>query len=213
MSTTQNLSLQVYAQDGTPIPPTVSRERLFDLVSAAYERAGTGPLDRDAIDIELYDVADKAACSLLRDRWNDDFPIAAYLELLSAVAALRDVLGFDPTPTGREVLDWSENLGQKLGSQIDGPTSPFSVQFVNGPYRGAVLSIPGVIAPPDTGPAVTLTLPIAWGDTADPGRGEARYQREPAADEGLWLYRLYGDVREDARPHITCPATSDQVGA
>ncbi|MER6616305.1 hypothetical protein [Streptomyces xantholiticus] len=209
MSTTQNVSLQFYAQDGTPIPPSVSRERLLDLVRAAYARGGNH-LNRDDVDIELAEVADKAACSLLRDRWNDDFPIAAYLELLSAVAALRAVLGFDPTPTAPEVLQWSENLGEQLASEVDGPTAPFYVRFVNGPYSGAILSTPGA---PDMGPAATLTLPIAWGDTADPGRGEARYWRDPAADEGLWLYRLDGDVREDSRPHITLPATSDQVGA
>ena len=208
MSTTPNVFLQVYAQDGTPIPPTVSREYLLDLARGAYERGGTH-LERGDVDIELAEVADKAACSLLRDRWNDDFPTAAYLELLSAVAALRAVLGFDATPTSREVLDWSDRLGERLGKEVDGPTAPFYVKFANGPYRGAVLSVPGV---PDMGPAATLTLPIAWGDTADPGRGEALYRRDEAADEGLWLYRLAGDVREDARPHITLPSEPDQGG-
>ncbi|MGX1268051.1 hypothetical protein [Streptomyces phaeoluteigriseus] len=113
MSTTQNVSLQVYAPDGTPISPAVSREHLLDLARGAYERAGTH-LERGDIDIELAEVADKAACSLLRDRWNDDFPIAAYVELLTAVAALRAVFGFDPTPTAREVTDWSEKLGEHL---------------------------------------------------------------------------------------------------
>lgn len=213
MSTTQKLPLQIYAADGTPLRTTVSREHLLDLVSAAYARGGTGPLEHDTIDIELAEVADKAACSLLRDRWNDDFPIAAYDDLLSVVAALRAVLGFDPTPTALEVLQWSDNLGEQLGDAIGGPTSPFYVKFVNGPYQGAILSIPGTLTPPDMGPAGTLTLPIAWGDTADPGRGQAEYRRDPAADEGLWLYRLDADVREDSRPHITLPSAADQVGA
>ncbi|MFK0159168.1 hypothetical protein ACIQVK_44745 [Streptomyces sp. NPDC090493] len=212
MSTTDNLSLQFYAADGTPLPAAVSREHLLDLARGAYERGGTH-LERGDVDIELAEAADKAACSLLRDRWNDDFPIAAYVELLTTVAALRAVLGFDPTPTAREVLDWAEKLGERLGSELEGPTSPFFVKFANGPYRGAVLSVPGTLVMPNMGPAGTLTLPIAWGDTLDPGRGEARYQRDAAADEGLWLYRLDGDVREDARPHITLPAASDQVGA
>jgi hypothetical protein len=206
VSTTQNLSLQGYAPDGTPIQPPVSRDHLLGLVAAVYERSGTGPLDNDTIDIELAEVADKAACSLLRDRWKDDFPIAAYLELLTMVAALRAVLGFDPTPTAPEVLQWSKNLGTQLGSESDGPSSPLYVKFVNGPYRGAVLSVPGVLT---AGPAVVLTLPIAWGDTADPGRGQARYRRDPAPDDGLWPYRLDRDVREDARPHIT--PSSDQA--
>ncbi|MFC9534432.1 hypothetical protein ACFT38_28395 [Streptomyces sp. NPDC056975] len=163
------------------------------------------------MDIELAEVADKAACSLLRDRWDDAFPIAAYVELLTAVAALRAVLGFDPTPTAREVFDWSEKLGERLGDGVDGPASFCFIRFANGPYKGAVLRVPGA---PSLGPAATLTLPVAWGDTADPGRGEARYQRDvEATDDGLWLYRLDGDVREDARPHITLSATSDLVGA
>ncbi|MFE4579378.1 hypothetical protein [Streptomyces chartreusis] len=212
MSTT-NLSLQIYAADGTPLRATVSREHLLALVRGAYERGGTVLVDRVDVDIELAEAADKAACSLLRDRWNEDFPIAAYVELLKTVAALRAVLSFDPTPTAQEVLDWAEILGERLGGEIDGPTSPFYVRFVDGPYSGAILKVPGTLTLPDMGPAATLTLPIAWGDTADPGRGEARYQRDPAADESLWLYRLDGDVREDARPHITLPSTTDQAGA
>ncbi|MFI7415331.1 hypothetical protein ACIBU0_42525 [Streptomyces sp. NPDC049627] len=211
MSTTQNLSIQVYAPDGTPIPSTVSREHLLDLARGAYERGGTH-LTRGDIDIELAEAADKAACSLLRDRWNDDFPIAAYVELLTTVAALRAVLGFDPTPTAREVTDWAEKLGERLGGEIDGPASLSFIKFANGPYKGAVLRVPGAA---DQGPAAALTLPIAWGDTAEPGHGEARYERDAeATDEGLWLYRLDDEtVREDARPHITLTAESDQVGA
>lgn len=209
MSTTQNPSLQLYTPNGTPIPPTVSREHLLDLVVAAYGRGGTH-LERDAVDIELYEVADKAACSLLRDRWNDDYPLTAYVELLSAVAALRAVLGFDPTPTAREVTDWSERLGERLGSTVDGPTSPSFIRFVNGPYRGAVLRVSGAA---NQGPAASLTLPIAWGDTQDPGRGEARYRRGPkVVDEGLWLYLLDDETREDARPHITLDEAEHKGG-
>lgn len=210
MSTTPNVSIQVYAPDGTPIPPTVSREHLLNLARGAYERGGT-QLNRGDVDIELAEVADKAACSLLRDRWNDDFPIAAYVELLSAVAALRAVLDFDPTPTAVEVTGWSEKLGERLGSDVDGPTTLSFIRFANGPYKGAVLRVPGAS---DLGPADALTLPITWGCTADPGHGEAQYKRDAeVTGEGLWLYRLDGDVREDARPHITLPATPDQVGA
>ncbi|MET9776185.1 hypothetical protein ABZ023_18325 [Streptomyces sp. NPDC006367] len=212
MSTTQNVSLQVYAQDGTPIPPVVSRDHLLDLTCGVYKHAGTH-LDRDTVDIELAEVADKAACSLLRDRWNDDFPIAAYGELLTAVAALRAVLGFDPTPTAREVLDWADELGKRLGDELEDPKSSEYARFVDGPYSGVILIVPGTLAMPDMGPAPTLDLPIAWGDTADPGRGEARYKRDPAAREGVWHYRLDDEtVREDARPHIALPNESDQGG-
>ncbi|MDI3102071.1 hypothetical protein QJ054_34100 [Streptomyces sp. AN-3] len=212
MSTTPNLSLQVYAQDGTPIPPAVSREHLLDLVRGAYDRAGTH-LERGDVDIELAEVADKAACSLLRDRWKDDFPTAAYVELLTAVAALRAMLGFDPSPTAREVLVWADELGERLGSDLDDPKSSEYAKFVDGPYSGAVLIVPGTLAMPDMGPAPTLNLPIAWGDTADPGRGEARYRRDPAARERLWHYRLDDEtVREDARPHIALPTAPAQGG-
>ncbi|MFE6639582.1 hypothetical protein ACFVFT_38290 [Streptomyces tendae] len=210
MSTTHNLSLQLYAQDGTPVPQAVS-EHLLDLTRDVYKRAGTHLAPGD-VDIELAEVADKAACSLLRDRWNDDFPIAAYTELLTAVAALRAVHGFDPTPTAPEVLDWAERLGNQLGEQLEAPTSRCYVRFLDGPYRGAVLAVPQSLRMGDMGPATTLTLPIAWGDTADPGHGEARYQRSPAADGGTWLYRLDGDIREDARPHITLRSAPAEGG-
>ncbi|PNG22346.1 hypothetical protein [Streptomyces cahuitamycinicus] len=208
MSTTPNVSLQVYDRDGTPMPPSVSRERLVDLVRSAYARGGKH-LDRDVVDLELAEIADKAACSLLRDRWNDDFPIAAYTELLSAVAAVRAVLGFAPTPTAREVHEWAENLGKQMAEEIDGLVSPCFIQFVNGPYKGAVLSVPA--RTPAMGPANTLTLPIAWGDTEQPGRGEAQYERIPIPDEGLWLYRLIHEAPEGSRPHITLPDRQDGV--
>jgi hypothetical protein len=210
MSTNPAISLQVHDSNGTPVPPTVSREHLVDLARAAYARGGNH-LDRDVVDLELAAIADKAACSLLRDRWDDDFPIAAYTELLSAIAALRAVLGFDPSPTAREVHEWAANLGREMTKEIDGLVSPCFLKFVNGPYQGAVLHVPGVN--PEMGPASTLTLPIAWGDTEAPGRGEAQYERIPVQDEGLWLYRLLYDVPEGSRPHITLPSTSDQVGA
>ncbi|MFF8696215.1 hypothetical protein ACF08W_28790 [Streptomyces sp. NPDC015144] len=209
MSTTPNLSLQVYAPDGTPIPPTVSREHLLDLARGVYERGGTY-LSRGDVDIELAEVADKAACSLLRDRWDDAFPLAAYTELLTAVAALRAVLGFDPSPTAPEVFAWSLALAERIGEGVEEPTERSFVSFADGPYRGAVLSVPASLR---AGPKDVLTVPIEWGDSAERGRGEARYQRGAAlTDEGLWLYRLDGDVREDARPHIA-PAATSQKGA
>ncbi|MEV8344585.1 hypothetical protein [Streptomyces niveus] len=211
MSTTPNPSFQFSVVDGTPLRDVVSREPLLDLALGAYKRAGTH-LTRDDVDIELAEVADKAACSLLRDRWNENFPIAAYVELLTTVAAFRAALGFDPTPTAPEVFQWAEDLGRQLGSEIDGPTAQSLVRFVNGPYSGAILRVPGAT---EKGPAETLTLPIAWGDTADPGRGKAQYRRAPAVnDECLWLYRLDDEaVRDDARPHITAPAPTAPVGA
>ncbi|SEE85145.1 hypothetical protein SAMN05216483_6790 [Streptomyces sp. 2131.1] len=209
MSTTPNLSLQVYDPDGTPIPPAVSREHLLNLACGAYKRGGTY-LSRGDLDIELAEVADKAACSLLRDRWDDKFPIAAYTELLAAVAALRAVLGFDPTPTAPEVIQWAKELGEGLASGVEA-NSLFYVGFTAGPYRGAVLRFPGVRN--GRGPAESITLPIAWGDTAAPGRGQAQYRRSPIPnDEGLWLYQLDKAVREDARPDITVPPSA-QGGA
>ncbi|MEU5978527.1 hypothetical protein [Streptomyces sp. NPDC047315] len=213
MSSTQSTPLQDDVQGAARTPANVSREHLLDLVSSTYARGGAaGPLDHDVIDIMLAEVADKAACSFLRDRWEDSFPLAAYDELLSAVAALRAVLGFDPTPTACEVLAWSDELERQLAGEVDSSSYRFSARFTDGPYRGTILAVPGTFVLPDMGPAATLTLPIAWGDTADPGRGKARYRRGAMADQGVWPYRLDEVVRKDARPHITVP-TSDQAGA
>jgi hypothetical protein len=209
MSTTPNTHALLRKADGAP----GACDYLLDQVRGAYERAGHH-VERDLVDIVLAETADKAACSLLRDCWNDDFPLAAYHELLSPVAALRAVLGFDPTPTALEVLDWAEKLGKRLGSELDDPKSSEYASFVDGPYSGVILIVPGTLAMPDMGPAAVLDLPIAWGDTADPGRGVARYKRDPAARERVWHYRLTDEtVREDARPHIALPAESDEVGA
>ncbi|MET9731982.1 hypothetical protein ABZZ79_15415 [Streptomyces sp. NPDC006458] len=146
---------------------------------------------------------------MLRDRWKDDFPVAAYGELLRATAALRGLLGYSPTPTGVEVFDWARRLKRQAAEAVDGPVWDFTIQFINGPYSGVILMYPGELKEPKEGPG-SITVPIAWGDDAEPGRGEAQYERcdEPNS-EGLWLYRLAGVVPDGARPHITVPDRKD----
>ncbi|MEU1592807.1 hypothetical protein ABZ468_08075 [Streptomyces sp. NPDC005708] len=185
---------------------------LVDKVAAVYARGGE-ILDRYVVDIHLAEVADKAACSLLRDRWEDSFPIAAYTELLCAVAALREVLGFDPSPTGVEVFDWARQIKRKSEEAIDGPSGTFVVQFVGGPYSGVVMGLAGSTSGPRLGPADVISLPIAWGDSTEPGHGEAHYRRsDTPSTDGLWQYRLragFPAPPDGARPHITAPAAAE----
>ncbi|MFE2467649.1 hypothetical protein [Streptomyces mirabilis] len=54
------------------------------------------------------EIAKQAAGALLRDRHRRDFPHAVNDGLLTTVAALRDVLGYSPTPTTAEVKAWEQ---------------------------------------------------------------------------------------------------------
>ncbi|MFD7505428.1 hypothetical protein [Streptomyces sp. NPDC059850] len=206
MSTRHPVSLQVYDRNGVPEhTPIWDRTHSVNMVIAAFARGGT-LLDRDGVDVHLAEIADKAACSLLRDRWKNDFPVAAYGELLCTIAALRGLLGYSPTPTAVEVFDWARVQKQKAAEGIDGPVQDFVIQFLNGPCSGVILTFPGEMRGPGGEPGLSLTVPIAWGDDTDPGRGEARYERiEKPTSEGLWLYRLASDVPDGARPYITVP--------
>ncbi|GGN89645.1 hypothetical protein GCM10011579_084750 [Streptomyces albiflavescens] len=113
---------------GAPQTPIWDRAHSVDTVISAFARSGT-LLDRDGVDVHLAELDDKAACSLLRDRWKDDFPVAAYGELLCTVAALRGLLGYSPTPTSVEVFDWARELKRKAAEAIDGPVEDFVVQL------------------------------------------------------------------------------------
>jgi hypothetical protein len=170
-------------------------------VIKAFARGGT-LLDHDVVDEYLAGLADKAACSLLRDRWKDNFPIAAYDELLCTVTALRELLGLSPTPTSVEVFDWARQQKHQAAAAIDGPVKDFAVQFINGPYSGVILTYPG----DEKWPAGTIRLPIVWGNDKAPRRYQAIYGRldEPTRD-GLWRYGLANDVPNEARPDITIP--------
>ncbi|MFC9280861.1 hypothetical protein [Streptomyces collinus] len=211
MSTRHPVSLQIYDRNGMPEhTPIWDRARSINTVIDAFARGGT-LLDPDGVDVHLAELADKAACSLLRDRWKDDFPVAAYGELLCTIAALRSLLGYSPTPTAVEVFDWARQQKRRTAAAIDGPVQDVAVQFINGPYRGVILTYPGEAIHPQARPAGLITLPIEWGDDTVPGRGEAQYARssdEPTSD-GLWRYRLAEDVPEGARPHITVPDRED----
>jgi hypothetical protein len=109
MSTKQPVSLQMYDPRGMPVAPLWDRFRNVDLVVNAFSAAGT-LLERSVVDLHLLEIVDKAACSLLRDQWKDDFPVAAYTELLTTIAALRSVLGYVPTPTAVDVNTWARGI-------------------------------------------------------------------------------------------------------
>lgn len=206
MSTRHPVSPQIYDRDGVPQDtPIWDRACSVDTVIDAFARGGT-LLDRDGVDLHLSEIADKAACSLLRDRWKGDFPVAAYGELLSTIAALRSLLGYSPTPTAVEVFDWAREQKRKASEALDGPMEDFGVQFINGPYRGVIMTFPGEVTGLGDRPAGFITMPIEWGDDTEPGCGEARYERRSTpTSEGLWLYRLAEGVPDGARPNITVP--------
>ncbi|WP_406153170.1 hypothetical protein OG217_05595 [Streptomyces sp. NBC_01023] len=181
----------------------------------------------DVLDLHLSEVADKASCSLLRDRFRNDFPHAAYHELLSTVAALRSVLGFSPTPTAAEVLAWQDRQRIVYAEAVRGPKTQYPVVFADGPYRGVEMALDGPAEPyPNAddplghladgwiaGPPAFIPLPIIWGDTERLGYGSVRYKRGYAPDsEGRWQFRVRTDdpaPPEGARPNITVPAAQE----
>ncbi|MEU8540862.1 hypothetical protein AB0C52_12895 [Streptomyces sp. NPDC048717] len=191
---------------------------------SAYARGGE-QVDPHALDLHLATVAEKAACSLIRDRFRTGFQHAAYHELLSAVAALRSVLGFSPSPTAREVMEWQDQQRAAHTTAFRSVKRPYAVRFVDGPYRGVEMAIDGPTVPyPDpvdplgylasgrwiAGPPPFVVFPIVWGDTEHPGHGSVRYWRQDEPDrDGMWLFHLRTDdpaPPEGARPHITVPA-------
>ncbi|MER7952069.1 hypothetical protein ABTY59_32225 [Streptomyces sp. NPDC096079] len=211
MSTTSSVAVQAPM---THVPPALP----IDLTIDAYARSGTH-LGRDVVDLHLMDMADKAACSLLRDQWTDHFPVAAYTELLTTIAALRSVLGFIPTPTATDVNAWARSV-RDASAAVAGPDRDIhEVQIVEGPHQGARLGLWGPRAPqaPDTlvGPLLTLELITERGDSTDLEIGVARYRRlkQPHPGTGQWEYMLDRDhpfPAAGSRPHFL---PSDQVGA
>ncbi|WP_328491274.1 hypothetical protein [Streptomyces zaomyceticus] len=211
MSTTSSVAVQPFTTDVIPTLP-------IDLTIAAYARSGTH-LGRDVVDLHLLDIADKAACSLLRDQWTDGFPVAAYTELLTTIAALRGVLGFIPTPTAVDVSTWARGVREASAAAAGSERDFHEVRFVEGPHQGARLGLWGPRAPqaPDTvpGPLLALELVTERGDSSDLEIGVARYRRlkQPDPRTGQWEYMLDRDhpfPAEGSRPHFL-PA--DQVGA
>ncbi|MGY4936154.1 hypothetical protein ACWD7T_34715 [Streptomyces sp. 900116325] len=220
MSTHEPLSLPTCDHRGAPIAPIWDRGHQVDKVINAYARSGT-IIDRDVVDLHLLETVDKAACSLLRDQWKDNFPVAAYSELLSTVAALRSILGYSPTPTARDVYDWARSVRDASAEAAGEDKDLHEVRIVEGPYMGAVLTVWGPKAPqaPDTqaGPLLTLELPTERGDTTNLEQGTAHYKRlkRPHPNTGQWEYMLNRGLpfpAEGSRPNMLL-AASDQVGA
>ncbi|WP_030795340.1 hypothetical protein [Streptomyces sp. NRRL S-920] len=195
-------------------------ERDVVQASKAFARGGEH-IDPELLDMHLVEVADKASCSLLRDRFRTDFPHAAYHELLSSVAALRAVLGLTPTPTAREVLEWQDRQRTVYAEAVRGPRAQYPVV---GPYRGVETALDGPAqAYPSgddplghladgwiAGPPASIPMPIVWGDTEKAGYGTVRYKRGYAPNsEGRWPFRVRTDDQAPptgARPHITVPS-------
>ncbi|MFB6629987.1 hypothetical protein ACFCWY_08835 [Streptomyces sp. NPDC056362] len=190
--------------------PAAGHEDFLDLTRGAYARSGT-LLDREVVDLHLLDRADKAACSLLRDEWTDGFPVAAYSELLTAISALRSVLGFTPTPTATDVHAWARTVREATAAAAGAERDFHEVQIVEGPHRGARLGLWGPRAPqaPSTpaGPLLTLELLTERGDSQALEIGVARYRRarQPHPRTGQWEYLLDRDHQfpdEGSRPHF-----------
>ncbi|MFE3139667.1 hypothetical protein [Streptomyces scopuliridis] len=192
----------------------------------AFARGGEH-IAPELLDVHLAEIADKASCSLLRDRFRNDFPHAAYHELLSTMAALRAAHGFSPTPTAAEVMDWQDRQRIVHADAVRGLKTQYPVVFVDGPYRGVEMALDGPAEPyPNAddplgfladgwiaGPPAFIPLPIVWGDSGRPGHGAVRYKRGYAPDvEGRWPFRVRTDdpaPPEGARPYITVPAAQE----
>jgi hypothetical protein len=195
MSTNIPELLQDRDHRGMRVAPLWDRFRNVDLVVNAFSAAGT-MLERDVVDLHLLEIVDKAACSLLRDQWKDGFPVAAYTELLTTIAALRSVLGYVPTPTAVDVNTWARGI-RNASAEASGATRDFhEVRIVEGPHMGILLGVWGPMEPPApdalTGPIYRLELPTECGDTTDMQFGTAYYKRlkRPQPNTGQWEYML-----------------------
>lgn len=219
MSTDVPAAFQMYDHRGMPEAPTWDRHHQVDKVINAFAAANT-LLDRDTVDLHLLETVDKAACSLLRDQWTDGFPVAAYSELLTTIAALRSLLGYSPTPTAAEVNTWARNL-RDTSAEASGDDKDFhEVRIVEGPHMGVLLGVWGPKAPQEpgalAGPLLLLELPTEVGDSKDMELGTAYYRRlkQPQPNTGQWEYML--DRKRPfpsagSRPHFL--PVADQVGA
>ncbi|MGW0032993.1 hypothetical protein ACWDXD_24650 [Streptomyces sp. NPDC003314] len=205
----------------TSAPPTdAGREYLLDQVRAVYDRSGTH-LDRDVVDLHMLDTVDKAACSLLRDQWTDGFPVTAYCELLTMLAATRALLGYSPTPTAVDVNVWARGVRDASADAAGDDRDLHEVRICEGPYMGVVLALwgPRAAQAADTvpGPPLRLELPIEQGDSADMEYGTAYYARlrQPDPRTAQWEYILDRDrpfPDAGARPHmLPVPASAGEI--
>jgi len=210
MSTHVPAAFQIYDHRGMPEAPIWDRHYQVDKVINAFAAAGT-ILERDVVDLHLLETVDKAACSLLWDQWTDGFPVAAYSELLATIAALRNILGYSPTPTAVEVNTWARNLRDASAESSGEDKELHEVRIVEGPHMGVLLGVWGPKTPhePDTlaGPVLMLELPTERGDSKDMEFGTAYYRRlkRPHPNSGRWEYMLDRKrpfPAEGSRPHF-----------
>ncbi|MFI5990241.1 hypothetical protein ACIBAC_00105 [Streptomyces sp. NPDC051362] len=207
------VSLQIYDRNGMPEAPVWDKSRQVDKVVNAFSAAGT-LLDHDVVDLHLLEIVDKAACSLLRDQWTNGFPVAAYTELLTTIAALRSVLGYAPTPTAVDVNRWARAVREATAEASGAAREFYEVRIVEGPHRGVLLGVFGPPEPPTdealAGPIFRLELPTESGESTT-ANGTAYYRRlkRPEPNTGRWEYMLDRDKpfpSEGSRPHfLTLP--------
>ncbi|MFI2380366.1 hypothetical protein ACH5AO_35805 [Streptomyces sp. NPDC018964] len=201
MSTAPDLLRQEPCPDDAP----ADGEHAVALAVAAWERAGID-LGSRSLDRHLSEIADRGALRLLRDRGGDLPSSAAHGELLTVTAALRQVLGYSPTPTAAEAAAWALALRQAAARSLEGPVRDFPIRFTDGPYRGLVLPWPGHST--GRGPVMSFLVPVKWYDGPVLRHGEAWYTRaDDAGGDGVWPYRLAEKAPEGAVPHITAPDT------
>jgi hypothetical protein len=199
---------------------------MIETAAAAFSR-GNFEVDADSLDDHLFSVAEKAAGSLVRDGHRRDFPHAATDDLLTSVAALRDVLGFSATPTAAEVKAWEQRQGAAKTAACVGRVD-YPVTFLDGPYRGVEMTLEGPSkAYPEAGDPLGWLVGEGYGWVAGPLAyvplpytstrmySTVRYKREDAPlPDGRWPYRMRTDEPappEDARPPARRSAPSASV--
>jgi hypothetical protein len=177
---------------------------MIETAAAAFSR-GNFEVDADSLDAHLLSIVEQAAGSLLRDHHRRDFPHAENDDLLTTVAALRDVLGFSPTPTAAEVKAWEQRQGA-VRNAASAERVDYPVTFLDGPYKGVEMTLEGPSGvypePGDplgwmvgeqnrwvAGPLSTVPLPVEG-----PQYTSVRYKREDAPlPDGRWPYRMRTD--------------------
>ncbi|MFB6700213.1 hypothetical protein [Streptomyces rubiginosohelvolus] len=200
---------------------------MVDMTRATYERNPVhladilegDAADGDLLDLHLSEVATRAACSVLESRWSHNGPNPAHLELLTAVAALRGVLGYAPTPTPADLTAWAGALWANSRRWAGANTAEVFVEFREGPHRGIALALwqpqPSGTGS-EAGPPLGLGLPTEHGDTQFLEHGTAFYKlsRHIPAPGERWSYLLDRNrpfPAPGSRPHLF-PARLDQPG-
>lgn len=170
-------------------------------VAEAFARAGTiTDYDPDSIDDLLNEITEKASGSVLKRRFDRDFPMAAQVDLLAVVAALRQILDLANSATATELIAWDRQRVQAT------PTSYtlHTALFRGGPYDGITMDLKGpadgIWAGPPSYTPISFTSPTY-------GTGSCYYQRIYNLDRTgpAWIMTY----REDRNDHVPADAQPD----